>query len=73
MISQGYTPTTAYLYKRHNHFKTWLKRTQGKETTTISPEIVDLVRQELKKEARNPDEDHQRGWHQLTRGPGWKM
>jgi len=50
MISQGYTPTTAYLYKRHNHFKTWLKRTQGKETTTISPEIIDLVRKELKKE-----------------------
>lgn len=50
MISQGYTPTTAYLYKRHNHFKTWLKRTQGKETTTISSDIVDLVRQELRKE-----------------------
>jgi len=50
LISQGYTPTTAYLYKRHNHFKTWLKRTQGKETTTISDEIVDLVRKELKKE-----------------------
>jgi len=50
LISQGYTPTTAYLYKRHNHFKTWLKRTQGKETTTIGDEIVDLVRKELKKE-----------------------
>lgn len=50
MISQGYTPTTTYLYQRHNHFKTWLKRTQGKETTYISPEITDLVRNELKKE-----------------------
>ncbi len=50
MISQGYTPTTAYLYKRHNHFKTWLKRTQGKETTTISDDVVDLVCQELRKE-----------------------
>ena len=50
MISQGYTPTTTYLYQRQNHFKTWLKRTQGKETTYISPEITDLVRNELKKE-----------------------
>lgn len=50
MISQGYTPTTTYLYQRHNHFKTWLKRTQGKETTSISPEITELVRRELKKE-----------------------
>lgn len=50
MISQGYTPTTTYLYQRHNHFKTWLKRTQGKETTYISPEITDLVRKELRKE-----------------------
>lgn len=50
MISQGYTPATTYLYQRHNHFKTWLKRTQGKETTHISPEICDLVRKELRKE-----------------------
>jgi len=50
MIAQGYTPTTAYLYKRQNHFKTWLKRTQAKETTSISPEVIDLVRKELKKE-----------------------
>lgn len=50
MISQGYTPTTAYLYKRQNHFKTWLKRTQGMETTSISTEITDMVKKELKKE-----------------------
>lgn len=50
MISQGYTPTTTYYYQRINHFKTWIKRTQGKETTIISPEITDLVRKELKKE-----------------------
>lgn len=50
IISQGYTPTTTYLYQRHNHFKTWIKRTQGKETTTISAEITDLVRDELKKQ-----------------------
>ena len=50
MISQGYTPTTAYLYKRHNHFKTWLKRTQGKETTCVPSEVIEMVRGELKKE-----------------------
>ncbi|AAR26895.1 FirrV-1-B20 [Feldmannia irregularis virus a] len=50
MILQGYTPTTTYLYQRLNHFKTWIKRTQGKETTTISPEITAMVRKELKKE-----------------------
>lgn len=50
MICQGYTPTTTYLYQRHNHFKTWLKRTQGKETTFIEPEVIDLVKKELKKE-----------------------
>lgn len=50
MISQGYTPTATYLYKRHNHFKTWLKRTQGNETTSISDDVIDLVCKELKKE-----------------------
>ncbi|CAM9282949.1 unnamed protein product [Ectocarpus sp. 4 AP-2014] len=43
MISQGYTPTTAYLYKRHNHVKTWLKRTQGTETTCVPEEVVEMV------------------------------
>jgi len=50
MISQGYTPTTTYLYKRDNHFRTWLKRTQGNETTFITEEVVERVRKELKKE-----------------------
>lgn len=50
MISQGYTPTATYLYKRHNHFRTWLKRTQGNETTSISDEVIDMVKKELKKE-----------------------
>lgn len=49
MISQGYSSTSSYLYKRHNHFKTCLKRTQGKETTCISDEVVQLVKNELKK------------------------
>jgi len=38
------------MYKRQNHFKTWLKRTQGKETTSVDQEVVDSVRLELKKQ-----------------------
>lgn len=49
-IRQGYVSHTTYMYKRQNHFKTWLKRTQGKETTTIDKEVVDSVRVELKKQ-----------------------
>jgi len=49
MISQGYCSNSSYLYKRHNHFKTCLKRTQGKETTNISDEVIDMVRTELTK------------------------
>jgi len=50
MISQGYTPITTYLYKRDNHFRTWLKRTQGNETTSITEEVIERVKKELKKE-----------------------
>lgn len=49
IISQGYCTASSYLYKRHNHFKTCLKRTQGKETTSIDPEVVDMVKNELQK------------------------
>ena len=49
IISQGYCTASSYLYKRHNHFKTCLKRTQGKETTSISPEVIELVKRELTK------------------------
>ncbi|CAN0370531.1 unnamed protein product [Ectocarpus sp. 12 AP-2014] len=49
-IRQGYVSHTTYMYKRQNHFKTWLKRTQGKETTTVDKEVVDNVRLELKKQ-----------------------
>lgn len=49
MISQGYCSASSYLYKRHNHFKTCLKRTQGKETTSISPDVIVLVKNELAK------------------------
>ena len=49
IISQGYCAASSYLYKRHNHFKTCLKRTQGKETTSIDPAVIELVKTELKK------------------------
>ncbi|CAM9106435.1 unnamed protein product [Ectocarpus sp. 12 AP-2014] len=49
-IRQGYVSNTTYMYKRQNHFKTWLKRTQGKETTKVDKEVVDHVRLELKKQ-----------------------
>ncbi|CAM9555241.1 unnamed protein product [Ectocarpus sp. 8 AP-2014] len=49
-IRQGYVSHTTYMYKRQNHFKTWLKRTQGKETTTVDQGVVDSVRFELKKQ-----------------------
>ena len=50
IVRQGYVNHTTYLYKRQNHFRTWLKRTQGKETTFIDDEIIDMVRMELKKQ-----------------------
>lgn len=49
-IRQGYSSHTTYMYKRQNHFKTWLKRTQGKETTIVDDDVVDSVRLELKKQ-----------------------
>lgn len=49
-IRQGYVSHTTYMYKRQNHFKTWLKRTQGKETTTVDQGVVDSVLLELKKQ-----------------------
>lgn len=49
-IRQGYVTHTTYMYKRINHFKTWLKRTQGKETTAVDNDVVDSVRLELKKQ-----------------------
>lgn len=50
MISQGYTPTTTYLYKRSNHFKTWLKRAQGSETTYIPDDVIEQIYDALKKQ-----------------------
>ena len=43
IVRQGYVNQATYLYKRQNHFKTWLKRTQGKETTFIDDHVIDCL------------------------------
>lgn len=39
-----------YSYKRSNHFQEWLNQLQAEETTTIPPEVIDVLRNEFKKE-----------------------
>ena len=39
-----------YAYKKINHFKEILAQYQGKETTQIPPEIIDIIKQQIKKE-----------------------
>jgi len=38
-----------YSYKRENHFNEWLSQFQAQETTTIPQEVMDQLRNELKK------------------------
>lgn len=39
-----------YAYKKINHLNEWLAQFQAKETTEISPAVLDMIRAELKKE-----------------------
>ena len=39
-----------YAYKKINHFKEILAQYQGKETTQIPPDVVELIKQQIKKE-----------------------
>ena len=39
-----------YAYKKINHFKEILAQFQGKETTQIPPEVIENLRQQIKKE-----------------------
>ena len=39
-----------YAYKKINHLNEWLAQFQAKETTEISPAILDQIKQELRKE-----------------------
>jgi predicted RNA-binding Zn-ribbon protein involved in translation (DUF1610 family) len=45
-----YVSKTSYLYKRSNHFKTWIMRTQAKESTVVEQAVIDKVEAELRKE-----------------------
>ena len=38
-----------YSYKRENHFNEWLSQFKAQETTTIPPEVIEQLRNELKK------------------------
>ena len=39
-----------YAYKRINHFKEIIAQFQGKETTQIPPEVIETIKQQIKKE-----------------------
>ena len=45
-----------YAYKKINHFKEILAQFQGKETTQIPPEVIENIKQQIKKERVNTDE-----------------
>ena len=38
-----------YSYKRENHFNEWLSQFQAQETTNIPPDVIEQLRNELKK------------------------
>ena len=48
--SAGTRRLTTYIYKRSNHFIDHLKRVQAKQTSTVRPEILATVENELRKE-----------------------
>lgn len=45
-----------YAYKKINHFKEILAQYQGKETTQIPPEVIESIKQQIKKERIQLDE-----------------
>ena len=45
-----------YAYKKINHFKEILSQYQGKETTQIPPEIIDVIKLQIKKERIDIDQ-----------------
>jgi hypothetical protein len=50
MMRQGYNTSPSYLYKRSNHFSSWLLRTQAKENTVIDNDVLKRIVAELHKE-----------------------
>jgi hypothetical protein len=48
--SAGGRRLTTYIYKRTNHFLDHLKRVQAKQSSSVKPEILSIVENELRKE-----------------------
>ena len=38
-----------YSYRRENHFNEWVNQFQAKESTTVPPELIEQLREELRK------------------------
>lgn len=55
--SAGSRRITSYIYKRTNHFIDHLKRVQAKQTSSVKPEIIATVENELRKERIFPGDD----------------
>lgn len=49
-ISETHEFIKPFTYKRTNHFKEWLNQLQGKEGTTISTEVFNIISRELQKQ-----------------------
>jgi hypothetical protein len=47
---QDIEKTIIYSYKRENHFNEWICQFQAKESTSVQPEIIDNIKNELKKQ-----------------------
>lgn len=52
--SAGTRRLTTYMYKRTNHFLDHLKRVQAKQSSSVRPEIIATVENELRKERIHP-------------------
>jgi hypothetical protein len=50
---EGVSIHSVYLYKQINHFKDHLKRVCGTESTLIAPDIIEVIKQELRKQYKN--------------------
>jgi hypothetical protein len=55
--SAGNRRITSYIYKRTNHFIDHLKRVQAKQTSSVKPEIIATVENELRKERIFPGDE----------------
>ena len=56
---EGAQVHTPYLYKKVNHFRDHLSRSQGKQSTEIDPQVLTLIRSELAKRYYSKDSSGQ--------------